>query len=164
MTELTLQKTHNLLEKLNEYVMTEVPTRHEMNGLLAKLTEYVMTEVPTRQEMNELLAKLTGYVMTEVPTRHEMNALFERLTGYVMTEVPTRHEMNERFLFIQQQLEQKTDKKDFEELKNSIQDIHLILDNMTSNINDMRIEQHAFNAAFTRLEDKVDTLEKKIDA
>ena len=32
MTEPTLQKTYDLLEKLAEYVMTEVPTRREMNA------------------------------------------------------------------------------------------------------------------------------------
>lgn len=31
MSEITLEKTHALLEKLAEYVMNEVPTRKEMN-------------------------------------------------------------------------------------------------------------------------------------
>lgn len=31
MSEITLEKTHALLEKLAEYVMTQVPTRQEMN-------------------------------------------------------------------------------------------------------------------------------------
>ena len=31
MAEITLEKTHALLEKLAEYVMTQVPTRQEMN-------------------------------------------------------------------------------------------------------------------------------------
>ena len=39
MEKVTLEKTHALLEKLAEYVMTQVPTRQEMNEL--------------RQEMNE---------------------------------------------------------------------------------------------------------------
>ena len=98
--------------------------------------------------------------MAEV-TLQQTYTLLEKIAEYVMTEVSTRRKMNEQFLFIQQQLEQKADKKDLEEMKNSVQDIHLLLDNMTGNIDDMRIEQHACTAAFTRLEDKVDALEKK---
>ena len=94
--------------------------------------------------------------------------LLEKLAEYVMTEVPTRREMNERFgqvderlRLIEYQLEQKADKKDLEEAKNSI---HTILDAMTRRIDDMQIEQKAFIIGLQRLEDRVVVLEKKFDA
>jgi chromosome segregation ATPase len=46
--EITLEKTHALLEQLAEHVMNKVASRHE----LEKLTEHVINNVPTRQEMD----------------------------------------------------------------------------------------------------------------
>ncbi|MBN1482047.1 hypothetical protein EH223_07305 [candidate division KSB1 bacterium] len=39
MPEITLEQTHALLERLAEYVMTQVPTRQEMNDRFAKIDE-----------------------------------------------------------------------------------------------------------------------------
>ena len=59
MTEITLEKTHALLEKLSEYVMRELPTRREVDNKVDKLAEYVMNEVALKND---------------VPTKNDFNA------------------------------------------------------------------------------------------
>ena len=49
MSDITLEKTHALLEQLAEYVTTQVATRQELNELRQEMDEF-------RQEMNERLA------------------------------------------------------------------------------------------------------------
>ena len=66
MSEITLEKTHALLEKLAEYVMKEVPRK---------------SEVPTKEEMNARFA--------QVDARFEkIEHRIDRLTDYVLTEIP----------------------------------------------------------------------------
>ena len=49
MPDITLEKTHALLEQLAEYVTTQVATRQELHELRQEMDEF-------RQEMNERLA------------------------------------------------------------------------------------------------------------
>ena len=49
MPDITLEKTHALLEQLAEYVTTQLATRQELNELRQEMDEF-------RQEMNERLA------------------------------------------------------------------------------------------------------------
>ena len=70
MSEPNLKKTHELLEKLAEYVMNKVPRRDEVStkSEMEKLAIYVMNEVSKKSEVD----KLAAYVMSEVPTKRDL--------------------------------------------------------------------------------------------
>ena len=53
MSEITPEKTYQLLEKLFDYVMTKVPTNTEVNQKIA--------------QVDEKIDKLAGYVMEKIP-------------------------------------------------------------------------------------------------
>ena len=104
MADITIEKTHDLLEKLAEYVMNEVPTRREMNELPTKHEMYEALEKKAdkkdvekiKQGINTLLngmdaqAKQLDIIRTEQVTtnaalqRHEkrITSLEEKQTGY----------------------------------------------------------------------------------
>ena len=49
----TSEKTHELLEKLSNYVMKELPTRREVDDKIDKLAEYVMEKIPSIEQKLE---------------------------------------------------------------------------------------------------------------
>ena len=99
-------------------------------------------------------------------TLEKIHAMLERMAEHVVNEVPTKKEVDEKF--------QKVDEK-FEKVFNEIwnlkekmdqkadkKDIQKILDGQDAMVNQLdiiRTEQYAFNAAFTRLEERVESLE-----
>ena len=92
----------------------------------------------TIKKTHELLEKLAGYVMSEVPKKGE---------------VPTKQEMNEGFQRVG---------KEINEVK---QNVNLILEGMDAQIKDTEIlktEQIAIKSGLTRVEKRVDSLEKKV--
>ena len=104
-------------------------------------------------------------------TDHKLNKtheLLEKLANYVMNEVPTKKEVDERFRQIENELDQKADKKDLfviqEDLLLLKENVALIINGMdavSKNLDDMRIEQKAFISGLQRLEDRVEKLEKE---
>jgi len=91
-------------------------------------------------------------------TPEKTHALLEKLAEYVMNEVPTRREMNSRF----RQVEEKLDK--IEQGKADKHDIQRILDGMDAQAKQLdiiRTEQAATNAALLRHEKRITALEEK---
>lgn len=101
-----------------------------------------MTE-PTLQKTHELLEKLTNYVMNEVPTKNELQSRLGEV----------RIEIEKRLQKLEEQLDQKADKKDIQILLEG-------MDSMAKNLDDMRIEQKAFVSGLKRIEERVEKLEK----
>ena len=107
-------------------------------------------------------------------TLEKTHALLEKLAEYVMNEVPTRREMNARFenidaRFVQLEAELQTTKTDVQEIKMDLREtrenIGLILDGMdvqTKQLDIIRIEQVATNAALLRHEKRITALEEKV--
>ena len=91
-------------------------------------------------------------------TPEKTHALLEKLAEYVMNEVPTRREMDSRF----RQVEEKLDK--IEQGKADKHDIQRILDGMDAQAKQLdiiRTEQAATNAALLRHEKRISALEEK---
>ena len=110
-------------------------TPEKTHTLLEELTEYVKNNVPTKQEVGEKIGKLdekTG----------KLEVRLDRLTNYVLKEIPD----------IKKQLEEKADKKDIQKILDG-------QDAMVNQLDIIRTEQYAFNAAFNRLEQRVESLE-----
>ena len=99
-------------------------------------------------------------------TPEKTHALLEKLAEYIMNEVPTRQEVNARFENIDArfvQLEMRLDK--LEQEKADKQDIQLILDGMDAQAKQLdiiRTEQAATNAALLRHEKRITALEEKV--
>ena len=133
MSEATLKKTHELLEKLAEYMMNEVPRK---------------SEVATKSE----LEKLAEYVMNEVPTKREMENRFQ----------DADIKWDKCFQQIENELERKADKRDLEIVKENVQTILNGMDSMVQSLDVIRTEQSAFIAGLRRIENRVEILEKKV--
>ena len=95
-------------------------------------------------------------------TPEKTHALLERLAEYVMNEVPTRREMNSRFEQverrferIEKELESKADKKDIQLILNG-------MDAQAKQLDIIRTEQMATNAALLRHEKRITALEEKV--
>jgi chromosome segregation ATPase len=144
MSEITPEKTHQLLERLADYVMTEVSTKTEVNQKISqvdekidKLADYVMAEVSTKAEVNQKISQVDEKI--------------DQLANYVMNEVPTKREIDERLERVE---------KDIGEVK---QNVNLILEGMDAQAKQVEIlktKQTAFNHGFSRLEERVEKLEK----
>ena len=91
-------------------------------------------------------------------TLEKTHALLEKLAEYVMNEVPTRREMNVRFEQVERKLEtieeEKADKKDIRTILNG-------MDAQVKQLDIIRTEQVATNAALQRHEKRIATLEEK---
>jgi len=98
----------------------------------------------TLEKMHALLEKLAEYVMNEVPRKDD---------------VPTKNELNEKIWQLQQAIDQKADKKDVEMLQNDLRKLLDGQDDMIKQLDIIRTEQYAFNAAFKRVEKRVEVLE-----
>jgi len=99
----------------------------------------------TSEKTHALLEKLAEYVMNEVPNKKEL----EMRLGEV------RLEIEKRIQKVEEQLDQKADKKDIQMILNG-------MDAMAKNLDDIRTEQKAFISGLRRVEERVETLEKKI--
>ena len=135
MPEITLEKTHALLEKLAEYVMNEVTRK---------------SEVPTRQEMDAGFAKVDERFAKVDERFAKVDECFAK--------VDTRFaKVDTRLAQLEYRLEkielEKADKKD-------IQTILSGLDKQAKQLDIIRTEQVAFNHAFRRLEKRVETVER----
>ena len=98
----------------------------------------------TLEKMHALLEKLAEYVMNEVPRKDD---------------VPTKNELNEKIWQLQQAIDPKADKKDVEMLQNDLRKLLDGQDDMIKQLDIIRTEQYAFNAAFKRVEKRVEVLE-----
>jgi hypothetical protein len=80
MSEITLEKNHELLEKLAEYMMNELPTRREVDAKLAQLREE-LRRTATKDELTELRIELTRKASIEQldQLRVEMNQKLDQL-------------------------------------------------------------------------------------
>ncbi len=113
-------------------------TPEKTHTLLEELTEYVKNNVPTKQEVDDKIGKQDEKL-------GNLEVRLDRLTDYVLNEIPTKREMKE-------ELEEKADKKDIQKILDG-------QDAMVNQLDIIRTEQYAFNAAFTRLEERVESLE-----
>jgi transcriptional regulator of heat shock response len=152
MNKITPEKTHALLEKLADYVMTEIPAIKEKQENLA---DYVMTEIPAIKEKQENLA---DYVMTEIPAIKEKQ---ENLADYVMTKIPAIEEKHEKladyvvtgFQAIEEKLDQKADKADVRKILDG-------LDSQGKQLDIIRTEQAATSHAINRMDKRIANLEQ----
>ena len=106
-------------------------TPEKTHALLEKLAEYVINEVSTKKEVDDKIGKVDEKI--------------ERLRKYIENEVPTKIEFYE-------ELNKKADKKDIQKILDG-------QDAMVNQLDIIRTEQYAFNAAFNRREKRVETLE-----
>ena len=99
------------------------------------------------EKVHSLLEKLAEYVMNEVPTNRKVDARFE--------QVDARFEQVERrFEKIEKELESKADKKDIQLILNG-------MDAQAKQLDIIRTEQVATNAALQRHEKRITVLENK---
>ena len=103
-----------------------------------------MTE-PTIKNTHELLEKLAEYVMNEVPNKKELQ----------MRLGEVRLDIEKRIQKVEEQLDQKADKKDVQRILNG-------MDAMVKNLDDIRTEQRAFISGLRRVENRIELLEKKV--
>jgi len=76
--EPTLKKTHNLLEKLADYVMSRLPTREEMDAKLGKKAD--KEDVQKLLEGQDKIVQELDIIRTEQSAFHaELNRLEERI-------------------------------------------------------------------------------------
>jgi len=125
MAEITLEKTHALLEKITEYVMNELPRK-----------DYV----PTKKEVDEKFQKVDEKFQ-------KVDEKFQKVYDAIWN--------------LKEELDQKADKKDME-MEMLRDDLRQLLDGQDSMVNQLdiiRTEQYAFNAAFRRIEKRVEVLE-----
>ena len=131
-TEPTVKKTHELLERLADYVMTKVSTKDEVDQKI--------NQVDTK------IDKLADYVMNEVPRKDEVpsKAEFQSLAGKVGS---LEDKVNS--------IESKTDA-----LGEKVDTLIDGMDRQAQQLEIIRTEQTAFNHGFNRLEERVEKLEK----
>jgi hypothetical protein len=101
---------------------------------------------PTPKKTHELLEKLADYVMNEVPNKKEL----EIRLGEV------RLAIEKRIQKVEEQLDQKADKKDIQIILNG-------MDGMVERLDVIQTEQSAFISGLRRLENRVEVLERKVD-
>lgn len=101
-------------------------------------------------------------------TQADTHALLEKFIEYVTTEVPTKKEINARLDKIEQELHQKADKSEVNEIKKDVKDnkqkINIILngqDKQAKQLDDIKTELAATNSALLRHEQKITALEQK---
>ena len=92
------------------------------------------------EKVHSLLEKLAEYVMNEVPTNRKVDARFEQV--------------ERRFEKIEKELESKADKKDIQLILNG-------MDAQAKQLDIIRTEQVATNAALQRHEKRITALENK---
>ena len=155
MAEITLEKNHALLEKLAEYVMNEVSTKQEVDEKIGKvdtkidkLAEYVLNEVATKKEVDEKFQKVDENFQKVDENFQKVDGKFQKVYDAIWN--------------VKEELDQKADKKDVEMLKNNLRELLDGQDAMVNQLDIIRTEQYAFNAAFTRLEERVESLESGI--
>ena len=145
MAEITLEKNHALLEKLAEYVMNEVSTKQEVDEKIGKvdtkidkLAEYVLNEVATKKEVDEKFQKVDEKFQKVDEKFQKVDEKFERVFNEIWN--------------LKEKMDQKADKKDIQKILDG-------QDAMVNQLDIIRTEQYAFNAAFTRIEERVESLE-----
>ena len=107
----------------------------------------------TPEKTHKLLEKLAEHVMNNVPTKKEMNARFEQVDRRF-------DQVDKRFEHVESRLDHV--ERDVSETK---RDVKLILDGMDAQAKDTEIlktEQIAIKSGLTRVEKRVDSLEKKV--
>ncbi|MCJ7509163.1 MAG: hypothetical protein MUO85_10640 [candidate division Zixibacteria bacterium] len=139
MAEPTLKKTHELLEKLVEYVMNEVPTRRDVDGKIDKLAEYVMNEIPKK---------------SEVMTKRELEKRFQQIERELERKADRKD-----LIIVQEEL--SVVKEDLPTLKENVGLILNDMDGMAKSLDDIRTEQKAFISGLRRVEKRVEVLEEK---
>lgn len=86
MSEMSLEKTHALLEKLAEYVMTQVPTRQDMNERFEQVDkhfEQINHELlDIRSELGLIRAEQRVFAQSFELHHKRLERLEERSTGY----------------------------------------------------------------------------------
>ena len=117
MAEITLEKTHALLERVAEYVMNKVPTKKEVDERFQRIDERF-------EKVDEKFDKVYDAIWN-----------------------------------VKEELNQKADKRDVDTLKNQLGQLLDGQDEMIKQLDIIRTEQYSFNAAFNRLEERVESLE-----
>ena len=97
------------------------------------------------EKVHNLLEKLAEYVMNEVPTNRKVDARFEK--------------MNARF--VQMESEFRETKEDVQETKENVRLILNGMDAQAKQLDIIRTEQVATNAALQRHEKRITALEEK---
>jgi archaellum component FlaC len=139
MKEITLQKTYDLLEKLAEYVMTEVPTRCEMNAGFQqvydvmdrrfKQVEKRFKQIDKRFEQVDRRFEQVDRRFEQVDRRFEqVDKRFEQIDKR-FKQVDRRFEqVDKHFQFIEYQLTEKADSKELEEVKKKFDSVIISID------------------------------------
>ena len=109
MAEVTLQQTHTLLEKLAEYVMTEVPNRREMNERFAQVDNRFKQMENHFEQMENRFGQIDDRF-------EQMENRFEQ--------------MDKHFQFIEYQLSQKADKSELAEIRDKVDYLIISMDAM----------------------------------
>ena len=99
----------------------------------------------TIEKTHDLLEKLAEYVMNEVPTRREMNVRFENIDA--------------RFVRLETELQET--RQDVQETKENVRSMLNGMDAQAKQLDIIRTEQVATNAALQRHEKRITALEEK---
>ncbi|HDQ15607.1 MAG TPA: hypothetical protein ENN45_00935 [Bacteroidetes bacterium] len=107
-------------------------------------------------------------------TLEKIHAMLERMAEHIVNEVPTKKEVDEKFQKVDEKFqrvydailelkEEKTDKKDFEILKNKLETLLDGQYEIIKQLDIIRTEQYATSATLDRHEQKLEALETRID-
>jgi len=142
MEEITPEKNYTLLLELTEYVKNNVATKQEVDYKIGKLDDKVGKLDDKVGKLDDKVGKLDDKVGKLDDKTGILEERLDRLTDYVLREIPD----------IKKQLEEKADKKDIQKILDG-------QDAMVNQLDIIRTEQYAFNAAFRRIEKRVEVLE-----
>jgi len=106
-----------------------------------------MAEI-TLEKMHTMLEKMAEHIVNEVPTKKEVDGKFQQVYDAIWN--------------LKEELDQKADKKDMEMLRDDLRQLLDGQDAMVNQLDIIRTEQYAFNAAFKRIEKRVEVLESEI--
>ena len=170
MNGITLERVHDLLTQLAEYVMNEVPTRREVatKDDIQKMREELLSKEEFNEAKKDFLTKDEFYeAKKDLLTKEEfLKAKEDLLTkeGFdkAKEELLTKEEFQQTTIKILATLDQKADKSEVEKIRNDMDQLLQGMDAVAGELQTFRIERMAQTAALRRLEKRVEVLEDKV--
>ena len=153
MSEISLEQTHALLEKLAEYVMNEVPTKRDVDTRFNQIDEKFQQVDERFQQVDERFQQVDERFQ-QVDERFDKNdERFQKIDERFQRVIDAIWELKE----------EKADKKDIEIVQQKLDKLLEGMDSQIRQLDIIRTEQYATSATFDRHEQRLDVLEANID-
>ena len=157
MSEMTPEKTHQLLEKLAEYVMNEVPRKSEVAS--KEELGVVRQELGSvKQGLGSMKQELGSVKQDLGSVKQDLGSVKQDLGSVKQDLGSVRQELGS----VRQEL--KTDinelREDVQNIKGSLNIVLNGMDKQAQQLEIIRTEQASFNHAINRIEERVEKLEQ----